>query len=100
MQLHKFRTCEKMIIMREERGGGGERVREGERESDTERENERERERERDVYIILYLMWCTSWDEDGISHTLSNGPTLHTVFVIQPLTKVRVQVDQLIMNRI
>ena len=45
-----------------------------------------------------YLMRSPSWDEDGIPNTLSNGPPLHTILLVQPLPKVKVQVEQLVVN--
>ena len=43
-------------------------------------------------------MWGAGRDEDGVSHGLRDGPASHSVFLQQPLTEVRVEVDQLVVN--
>ena len=43
-------------------------------------------------------MRSPSRDEDGIPDTLSNGPPLHAILLVQPLPKVKVQVEQLVVN--
>ena len=39
-----------------------------------------------------------SRDKDGIPHTLGNGPPLYAILLVEPLPKVKVQVEQLVVN--
>ena len=47
------------------------------------------------AHICMYLMWCPSWYEDGIALSLCYGPALHSILIIQTLTKIPVHVDEL-----
>ena len=42
----------------------------------------------------------TSRDKYGVSHALSNGPTLYTVLLVKPLSEVKVQIEKLVVDRI
>ena len=43
-------------------------------------------------------MRCPGWNEDGVTYTLSNSPALNTILLVEPLSEVKVQIDQLVMN--
>lgn len=49
-------------------------------------------------YSYTYLVRGPSRDKDGIPYTLCNGPALHTILLVEPLPKVIVQVEQLVVN--
>lgn len=47
---------------------------------------------------MSYLMWCASWDKNGISKTLYECICLHIVLVQQSLLQYFVHIPALIMD--